>query len=133
VENRERRLIFLLERAGKWKARILKEKVVTIPETGKEPALDVVEAVPPAKTRNHDQALFTEPRQNIATINRSVIPNVVEEPAFADASRKADRRGARGWARPLAQPYLSKALSNAENVCGAVASVLLADVRSLSA
>jgi hypothetical protein len=35
VENRECRLIFLLERAGKQKARLLSEKAGTIPEMGK--------------------------------------------------------------------------------------------------
>jgi hypothetical protein len=35
VENRECRLIFLLERFGKQKARNLKEKVGPIPELGK--------------------------------------------------------------------------------------------------
>jgi hypothetical protein len=34
VENRECRLIFLLERAGKQKARFLKKKVGSIPEMG---------------------------------------------------------------------------------------------------
>jgi len=35
VENRERRLIFLLELDGKQKARKLPENAGTIPETGK--------------------------------------------------------------------------------------------------
>jgi hypothetical protein len=90
VENRECRLIFLLERAGKRKARFLKKKVGSIPEMGNRNK-SVARAPPPAKNRKHDQLVFPA-LQNVVTVNSSVIPSGVEEPCvFAHA---------KGWAGP---------------------------------
>jgi len=91
VEKRECRLIFLLKRVGKPKARILREKAGTIPKMGNG-NMSVARAPSPVKSRKHDQLVFPA-LQNIVTVDSFVIQSGVEEPCvFAHA-----KDWAAGW------------------------------------